>query len=324
LRGLFLIEKLLSCFERNGQMAHLRNKVQNALDESRILILGIQVLIGFQLRAVFEKKFEQLPASSQQLGVATLGILLVGLVLLLWPASYHRIVERGNDTEQLHRFTTTVMAVALLPFALGFGTDLYMVVSQFGFVFGVSIAVAVTAVAMFFWQGLEWIHRRIGKDRHAIMKNKTPAPENKPTDIDHKIRHVLTETRMVLPGAQALLGFQFITMLMEGFDALPDQSKYIHIGCLLSTTLSIILLMTPAAYHRVVEEGEETEYFHRFASRLLLAAMVPLAWSVCGDFFIVLWKVTENLTLSISVAAFMLIVFYGLWFGYTLYRRDHR
>lgn len=38
-------------------MAKLKNKVQNALDEARILILGTQVLIGFGLRVVFEEGF---------------------------------------------------------------------------------------------------------------------------------------------------------------------------------------------------------------------------------------------------------------------------
>ena len=291
--------------------------------KAEFLFSAFRSLLGFNCERSL-KKFEELPLLAQQLGVATLGILLLGLVLLLWPASYHRIVESGNDTEELHRFTTTVMAIAVLPFALGFGIDLYVVVSRLGFVIAISLAIAVTAIALFLWHGLEWIHRMSGRGRREIMKSKTPVRQERPTDIDHKIRHVLTESRMVLPGAQALLGFQFITMLMENFDTLPQWAKYIHLGCLLSTTLSIILLMTPAAYHRVVEEGEETEYFHRFASRFLLAAMIPLAWSVCGDFFVVLWKVTENLALSVSAGALMLIVFYGLWFGYTLYRREHR
>jgi Family of unknown function (DUF6328) len=79
--------------------------------------------------------------------------------------------------------------------------------------------------------------------------------------------------------------------------------------------------MTPAAYHRIVERGEETEHFHRFASRVLLAAMIPLALGITADFYIVMRKVTESAALSAIVAALLLIAFYGLWFGYTLYRR---
>jgi hypothetical protein len=42
-------------------MAALKEKIQNALDESRILILGVQVFIGFQFRAALEAPFATLP-----------------------------------------------------------------------------------------------------------------------------------------------------------------------------------------------------------------------------------------------------------------------
>ena len=46
-------------------MAKIKDKVENALDEARMLVLGAQVLVGFQLRSVFEKGFESLPIPSQ-------------------------------------------------------------------------------------------------------------------------------------------------------------------------------------------------------------------------------------------------------------------
>jgi hypothetical protein len=88
--------------------------------------------------------------------------------------------------------------------------------------------------------------------------------------------------------------------------------------------LSVVLLMTPAAYHRIVERGEETNHFHRFASRVLLAAMVPLALGLSGDFFIVTRKVTESTALAAGLALALLALFYGLWFGFTSYRRGQR
>ena len=42
----------------------LRAKINTALDETRMLILGTQVLIGFGYRVVFEEEFPQLPAAS--------------------------------------------------------------------------------------------------------------------------------------------------------------------------------------------------------------------------------------------------------------------
>jgi len=88
--------------------------------------------------------------------------------------------------------------------------------------------------------------------------------------------------------------------------------------------LSIILMMTPAAYHRLVEEGEDTEHFHRFASRTLLASMLPLALGITGDFYLVAQKITDSGGLSIGLSALALLIFYGLWFGFTLYRKQAR
>ncbi len=52
--------------------------------------------------------------------------MLIALGLLLTPGAYHRIVEEGEDTHELHRFTTKVMNYALLPFAVALGLDVYV------------------------------------------------------------------------------------------------------------------------------------------------------------------------------------------------------
>ncbi len=45
--------------------SELSRKVRMALDETRLLILGAQVLFGFQLQAVFQELFAALPLSSR-------------------------------------------------------------------------------------------------------------------------------------------------------------------------------------------------------------------------------------------------------------------
>jgi hypothetical protein len=156
------------------------------------------------------------------------------------------------------------------------------------------------------------------------MSKKKGEDEEGGTKLKDKIQQVLTEIRVVLPGAQALLGFQFISLLMEGFEKLPSSSKYVHFASLCLVAFTVILLMTPAAYHRLVERGEDTEHFHRFASRTLLASMVPLALGITGDFYVVARKITESEGLSLALGALALLIFYGLWFGYTLYTRQAR
>ena len=145
-----------------------------------------------------------------------------------------------------------------------------------------------------------------------------------PTPLDKKIEQVLTEARVVLPGAQALLGFQFAAMLMDAFPKLPKTSQYIHVASLWLLAATIVLLMAPAAFHRIVERGEDSERLHRFASAMLLTAMVPLALGMAGDFYVVMDKVFEAPSLSAALAVLSLIVFFGLWYGLTLMIRARR
>src|SRR5438132_2553906 len=113
-------------------MTRLKSKVQNALDEARLLILGTQVLLGFQLRAVFETGFDKLPVRSQYLNLGALGLLLSALALLVWPGAYHRLVEGGEDTKGVHEFTTGVMEAALAPFAIALGLNVFVAAEKVG------------------------------------------------------------------------------------------------------------------------------------------------------------------------------------------------
>ena len=45
----------------------LSKKVKIALDETRMLILGAQILLGFQFRGAFSDGFDQLPTGARYL-----------------------------------------------------------------------------------------------------------------------------------------------------------------------------------------------------------------------------------------------------------------
>lgn len=313
-------------------MAKLKDKVKNALDEARMLVLGAQVLVGFQMRSVFERGFESLPIISQALKLCGLGLMLLAVGLIIAPSSYHRLVERGEDTHEIHRYTSKMMDWALLPFAFGLGIDLYVATQKIAgsWKLGVVAGLFGAAMAAFFWYGLEFYmrHERAGeieeKKRESEMEEKQEQDGGRNGKLTNKIQHALTECRVVLPGVQALLGFQFIVILTDGFDKLTSVTKYVHLASLGLTALAIVLLITPAAYHRMVERGEETEHFHRFASKVLVAALVPLALGMAGDVYVVVQKVTDSLLISVVSALVILAIFWELWFGLPLYRRTQR
>ncbi len=97
-------------------MTKLKAKVTNALNETRMLILGAQILLGFQLNAVFQPRFERLTDHARWIDLAGLALMSAAVAFLIAPAPFHRLTEDGRDTSRLHGFTTRMAELALFPF----------------------------------------------------------------------------------------------------------------------------------------------------------------------------------------------------------------
>src|SRR5215207_1952251 len=96
----------------------LNKKVKTALDETRLLILGAQVLFGFQLNGVFQEAFKDLSLSTRLVDCAGQALMTLSIGLLIAPSMQHRIVENGEDTIRIHRITGLFAGMALLPFGI--------------------------------------------------------------------------------------------------------------------------------------------------------------------------------------------------------------
>jgi hypothetical protein len=305
---------------RSSEVLKLKDKIRLTLDESRMLVLGAQILLGFQFRVVFEPAFERLPSSSQFLKLAAMVVLLAGIALIMSPGSYHRIVRSGSDAEDVHEFATTVMDFALVPFMLALAIELYVSTGHIlGTASGLIGGVSIGLTALLLWYGIGLVARP--STRMKAVEREDDMPRAHPTSLKDKIDQALTEARVVLPGAQALLGFQLVTIFMDGFDKLPNASKFIHMISLSLMALTMVFLMTPAAFHRIAAHGEDNARVLTVASGFLIAAMITMPLGISGDVYIVFLKTTDSIVLARIVAAAVLIFFYALWFGFTSYRR---
>ncbi len=310
-------------------MAKLKDKIENALNETRILVLGIQILIGFSFRTFFEPGFEKMTPYTQQLQLAGLGLMLVGLGVLLVPAPYHRIVLHGRNTAKLHRLATATVSAGLLPFAVSMGFTFFLGAHWiFGTLAAAVYAGIVTGIALLCWYGLEIVARtrRLGRmDLHAMIDplREIDMKAEEETNLTTRLKQVLIECRVVLPGAQALLGFQLIIMWMTKFTEIPMAWKLMHLASLTSVAVCTILLILPAAYHRIVDQGEDSEKLHHVTSKVLLMAMVFLALGISGDFYVVSRITGIGAGTSTAMALLLLLLFGGLWFGYTFWQK-HR
>ncbi len=126
--------------------------------------------------------------------------------------------------------------------------------------------------------------------------------------------HLLEECRMVLPGIQALFGFQLIAVFNEKFWELPEGHRMLHLLAIALIAVSVALVMTPAAYHRQVHQCSISRQFIRLSSWLLLLSMCPLLAGICIDFYVVCAMVLSNAWWSYLFTGGLAAIFVGLWY----------
>jgi hypothetical protein len=235
--------------------------------------------------------------------------------LLIAPSMQHRIVERGHASARILRVASRFADVALLPIALSLAADLYIVVGfRLGTAWGVRIGVTLGVVAIFLWYGAEWLLRiRLGT-KDVVMTS------NDDTPLDERILHMLTEARVLIPGAQALFGFQLAIFLTEAFAKLPDPSKHIHVAAVCCIAIAIVLLMAPAAFHRISYAGRNTEGFLRLGSGFIIAGAAALACGIPADLYVAIAAAVSAKPAALAALA-VWVGLLVLWFAAPLVAR---
>jgi Family of unknown function (DUF6328) len=113
-------------------------------------------------------------------------------------------------------------------------------------------------------------------------------------------------------------------VLTDTFEKLPSLPRLLHAAALMSVALSVALLITPAALHRIVWAGEDTEAVLRIGGRVTILALLPLAMGMAADSFVVLSRVLGSAGPAAVAALLVLLYLVGLWFGWPLVARSQR
>ena len=285
----------------------LSKQVKTALDETRLLMLGAQVLFGFKLNGVFQEEFANLSLASRYVDCAGQVLMAMAIGLLVAPSMQHRIVENGEDTVRIHRITGVFAGMALLPFAVSLGLGFYIV---FDHVFGMTAAFvagsAFCLLAGMFWYGLGFSLRT--KSRKRAMQ------EEKPTPLTTKIEQMLTEARVIVPGAQALLGFQLTVTLTKAFGQLPELAEAVP---------RRIAVLCRRGHHPADDARRASSHFvcgGGYAILLHDRVLVrhPCARATgdrhCGDLYVATSTAATSLTLGAILALAVLSLLACLWY----------
>jgi hypothetical protein len=276
-------------------------------------MLGAQILLGFQFQAPFQNAFSNLTSTEKAIEVAVLCIMVLVVGLLIAPSARHRIVEQGEATAGINRFITRTAMITLLPFAVGLGLDLGIA--------GVRVGGPWTGLAAGGFGGSLALGLWYGPLVRGRQEKTTMPTSNERTPMAAKIDYALTEARVVLPGAQALLGFQLAIVLTTGFAELPQPAKLMHGVALGFITLATVLLIAPAAYHRIVYDGDDVPEFYKVTSCLLLVSTLFLALGLTADIHVVAGKITQSQLMANACAVGTALSLFGLWHAWPWWQR---
>jgi len=138
-----------------------------------------------------------------------------------------------------------------------------------------------------------------------------------PLELKDQFKNVLEECRMVLPGMQALFGFQLVAVFNAPFAkelTRNEQASHLVATCL--TTIAIALVMPPASLHRQTEPHQVSKGLLDRSSNLMTLGMLPLALGIVIDLYlitrVILNEAGAALAIGISFLAFLL----SMWFLY--------
>jgi hypothetical protein len=139
-------------------------------------------------------------------------------------------------------------------------------------------------------------------------------PDTVPESLQEEMTTILEECRMVLPGMQALFGFQTIAVFNQRFEELPTAGAWAHLLSLFLVAIAIALNMAPAAYNRIAEPGCVSRRMVSRASTVICAAMVTLMLGFALEMYVVFDLGTGQQPFSIAVALFVLLFIGAAWF----------
>jgi len=76
--------------------------------------------------------------------------------------------------------------------------------------------------------------------------------EDRKQRVNRELSELLNELRVALPGVQVLFAFLLAVPFQQRFTDVTVFQRDVYYGTLLMSALSIVLLIAPAAQHRVV------------------------------------------------------------------------
>ncbi|MYM30328.1 hypothetical protein GTP58_18505 [Duganella sp. CY15W] len=129
---------------------------------------------------------------------------------------------------------------------------------------------------------------------------------------------LLSETRILLPGAQMLSAFLIILPFNGGFAQIDHTEKLLFLATFFFSLTSLVLLSAPAIQHRLLRPLKDRARFKHVATRQVVAGAFTLAIALVLGTELVISEVF-GATVGLIMAALMASLILCAWWLLPLY-----
>ena len=140
--------------------------------------------------------------------------------------------------------------------------------------------------------------------------------------IDRELMELLNELRVALPGVQFLFAFLLIVPFQQKVDTITEFQRDVYFVALASAAVATVLLIAPAAQHRVLFRQQDKEGLLRRSNRSAIAGLVALGVSICASLLMVI-DVLFSLTLAWVTSGVLAALLVWWWVAVPFWQRAH-
>ena len=159
------------CLTEESRKERLDRELMELLQELRVVIPGVQVLLAFLLTAPFQQRFAELPGSMRNAFFASIVCATLATAFLIAPSAHHRLRWRAGEKERLVRVGNQMAIIGTVFLAAAIVLALY-VVTDVLFTTNLAVLTAIAALVVFggLWYVLPMLGRQPQESRGASSR----------------------------------------------------------------------------------------------------------------------------------------------------------
>ncbi|MET0320441.1 MAG: DUF6328 family protein [Duganella sp.] len=139
---------------------------------------------------------------------------------------------------------------------------------------------------------------------------------------DGDFSDMLSEMRILLPGAQMLTAFLIILPFNGGFARIVQSEKLVFLATFVLSLTSLVLLSAPAVQHRIMRPLKDRARFKHVATKLMVTGSCTLAVALVLGTELVISEVFGQQVGLITAGSVALLIL-GIWWWMPRYLKKH-